>query len=381
MLGVPDRVMAKVLPHFGHNYNYVSRELMYQWFNKQLGLGLSEPVLEEDFKPLTVAELTVWDESHPKPAGDGDYERSLVRTMTADAQQQIAALQPRDSASLAHFREVIGGGVDVLVGRRLPPAEDLEADPLGEEDQGDYTQILSLWRNKAQDEEIPVVILHPKQWQKRVVIFAHDSGKDGLFDADGKPNAEVKKLLASGAAVVAPDLIYQGEFLADGKGLSSGRRVDNPREFAGYTFGYNSALFAQRAHDLLTTISMCRGYGDTRPRVELLAFGDCAAWAAAALAQADGAVARAALDTGGFRFAKLRSLGDLNFLPGGAKYGDLPGMLALAAPTELWLAGEGDTMPDWVRAAYGACGAANKLKATSAEAGTQAAAIEWLSRP
>ena len=46
--------------------------------------------------------------------------------MTDDADRQIAALTPNDSASLARFREVVGGGVDVIIGRSLPPREALE---------------------------------------------------------------------------------------------------------------------------------------------------------------------------------------------------------------------------------------------------------------
>src|SRR5205085_6897807 len=42
-----DRVMAKCFPQFEHNYNQVSRELMYNWFNKHLNLGLSAPVEEK----------------------------------------------------------------------------------------------------------------------------------------------------------------------------------------------------------------------------------------------------------------------------------------------------------------------------------------------
>ena len=382
MLGVPELVMGKVLRHFGHNYNYVSREVMYHWLNKHLKLGLSEPIIEEDYEPLSVAEMTVWDESHPKPIGGGDYERSLVRWMTEDAARQIAALAPRDSASLATFCEVVGGGVDIVIGRRLVATEDIEMELISKADQGDYMQIVSLLRNKPAGEEIPVVFLHPKDWNQRVVIWPHDDGKDGLFDDDGEPTAEVRELLAGGATVVAVDLLYQGEFTADGKPPTEGRRVDNPREFAGYTSGYNPTLFAHRVGDLLTLISFCRTHGDIRPRVELLAFGNAGAWAAAARAQAQGAVARAAIDTGGFRFAKLRSIGDLNFLPGGAKYGDLPGMLALGAPGPLWLAGEGADAPQLVRAAFEAAGARDQLKSF---AGTDeektAAAIRWLAQP
>ena len=60
-------VMARPLVQFKHNYNYVSRAVMYQWFNKHLKLGFQEPIVEEDFEPLSVEEMTVWDEEHPKP--------------------------------------------------------------------------------------------------------------------------------------------------------------------------------------------------------------------------------------------------------------------------------------------------------------------------
>ena len=45
------------------------------------------------------------------------------------------------------------------------------------------------------------------------------------------------------------------------------------------------------------------------------------------------------MDTEGFRFSTT-TLYDPNFLPGAVKYGDMPTLLALTAPTPLWLAGE-----------------------------------------
>jgi hypothetical protein len=58
------------------------------------------------------------------------------------------------------------------------------------------------------------------------------------------------------------------------------------------------------------------------------------------LSHAGSPVASLALNTGGFRFADIVSIYDANFLPGATKYGDLPTLLALTAPTPLWLAGE-----------------------------------------
>ena len=67
-----------------------------------------------------------------------------------------------------------------------------------------------------------------------------------------------------------------------------------------------------------------------------------------------------AVNTSGFRFGKLLDYRDPNFLPGGAKYGDLPAMLALASPTKLLLYGEPEA-PEVVKQAYGASGAENSL--------------------
>ena len=53
--------------------------------------------------------------------------------------------------------------------------------------------------------------------------------------------------------------------------------------------------------------------------------------AAAARAQAEGAIDRAAIHVGDFRFGKVLDLRSPDFLPGGAKYGDVKGLLALGA--------------------------------------------------
>jgi hypothetical protein len=383
-LGVPDLVMAKVLPQFGHNYNFVSREVMYHFFNKHLGLNLPEPIIEEDFQLSTIPEMTVWDDAHPRPPSGPDYERSLIKQMTEASDRQIAALTPSDAASFAKFREVVGGGVDVLIGRKLPPADSLEYEATTADDKPEYKLQNALIRNKAAGEELPVVILHPPTWNKRVVVWIHENGKNGLFASDGSLAPETKTLLASGSAVIGADLVYQGEFLTGSQPLTETRRVENPREFAGYTLGYNPALFAQRVHDVLTLVSFASTYAGEKPAVDLLGLGPMAGpWVAAARAQAGEAVARAAIDTGGFRFAtSVNGIRDLQFLPGAAKYGDLPGILALSAPGTLWLADQGPMAPGLVSAAFTAAGAGGKLHTVDGQpAERAAAAIGWLAKP
>ena len=167
----------------------------------------------------------------------------------------------------------------------------------------------------------------------------------------------------------------QGEFLSGGKPTNKTRRVTNQRQSAAYTFGYNPSLFARRVHDILSVIAQVRTYAPTE--IDLVGLDGSGPWVAAARAQAAEVVTRAAIDTAGFRFAAVRDLHDPQFLPGGAKYHDLPGMLAVAAPAKLWLAGEGDSLPIPVEAAYRAAGAQDDVQ-QSASQQPIAAATDWL---
>jgi dienelactone hydrolase len=379
MLGVGDKVMARALLQFQHNYNYVSREVMYHWFNQHLKMGLPEPVVEEDYRPLSIAEMSVWDADHPRPAGGEDYERQLLATITEDAARQISALTPHDSQSWTRYREVVGGAIDVIVGRELPKAGSIDAVQRDLQDRGAWQEITALLRYPAEDEELPLILLRPKPWNRRTVIWLCEQGKSGLYGDDGQLVPEARKLLATGTAIVAPDLLYQGEFLSPGEGLHEARRVKNPREFAAFTLGYNRALCAQRAHDVLSIVSWLR-YGEPMRSdvVALLAAKGTAPWAAAALAQCHGAVDRAAIDTAAFRFANLQSVRDVNLLPGVVKYGDLPGLLSLAGPTKLWLAGEGSEVPAIIAAAYRSAGQGSAITIATPADAQLAAAVEWL---
>jgi hypothetical protein len=381
LLGAEGNVELFPFVHFGHNYNYVSRSAFYGFLNKHFRLGLAQPVVEEDYQRLTKDELTVWNAEHPQPAGGDDFERKLLQTWHTDSQKQLAALAPRDVPSLAKWREAAGGGMAVVVGRSLPPADAIEFEKSTETDEGDYLRMAGLVHYVPGREVLPMAFLHPKKWNKKVVIWLSEQGKASLFTAEGRPTPAVSELLAAGTSVVGVDLLLQGEFLADGAPPARNRPVtNNNREFAGYTYGYNHALIAQRAHDVLTTIAFCK-YNDQGPeQIDLVAFDGTGPIAALALSQAAGSVRRAAIDTHGFRFEGVPHYLDAEFLPGGAKYGDIPGFLALAAPTKLWLAGETDQSAPLVKQVYEAAGAAGSLTWGGKDA-SSAAVVAWLKQP
>jgi hypothetical protein len=333
MLGAPDNVMLNRGEKFGHNYNYVSRAAMYSWFNRHLKLGLKEPIVEEDYKRLTGEEMSVWDDKHPKPEGGPEFDRKLMRWLTDDANKQLREL----GKAPAKHRELVAGAIDVIIGRNLDEVGDVEWDLKLKQDRGDFLEMAGLLRNKTHVEELPVVFLNPKQWNQRTVIWVTETGKAGLF-AEGspaKPKAEVQKLLDAGVTVIGMDLLFQGEFLADGKPVTQTRRVKNPREAGAFTFGYNHTLFAQRVHDVLAVVKFVRDHERKSDSIDVIGLGAAGPWVAAALPLAKGSINRAVIEPGDFRFGKIMDLHDPGFLPGGAKYGDLPGMIALSEPVKV----------------------------------------------
>jgi len=377
-MGVPDNVAGKFFP-FEHNFNHTSRMMMYDWFNKHLKLGVTEPLQEHDYVPLSEAELTVWNSEYPAPPTGDEAELKVLRAFDQEFQEQLAALVPNDAAGLAEYRRVVGGGWDILIGRDLPGPTAVGNDVVSEETHGSIRHISSRLQNVEQGEEIPTTLLLPSSWNGSVTIWLTDSGKAGLYGDDGQPLTAIQKILATGTAVVGADLFQQGEFLADGKPLTQWRAVGNPREFVGYTFGFNHPLFSQRVHDVLLLIAAAKAHPAGVKAIQLAGFGHAALYAAAACAQAPGVVSKLAVATDGYRFQSITEWRDPMLLPGAVRYGDVPGLLALAAPTPLWLADGGETAPGVVVSAYQASQSADQIHSHvgSADAAITAAA-EWL---
>lgn len=381
MMGAPENLQLVDRTEFQHNYNSVSRHAMYQWFNKHLKLGVANPVKEEDFQPLTTEQMCVWNAQHPAPSGGFDFERQLLRWWHEDAERQIEALTPPTATSTDSFRKVIGGAVDVLLGRRMADVKNIQFDETSRQQRKCYHVSVGWAQNQAHGESLPVVQLVPKKPNNHVVVWLDKNGKGALFSNDGNPRPAVARLLETGTTVVGVDLLFQGEFLPDGKPVERTRRVKNQRESAAYSFGYNPTLFVRRVHDVMTVLAMVQNMRPLPARIDLVGIHGAGHWAAAACAQARGVIESAAIDTAGFRFGKLLDLHHPDFVPGAAKYGDLPAMLALAAPTTLWLAGEATDPNSVVARVYQAEGATQELNQWSGTANqTEAAAIDWLTR-
>ncbi|MCX8240034.1 MAG: acetylxylan esterase [Akkermansiaceae bacterium] len=337
ILGAPDKIMLHDRTEFGHNYNLPSRQAMYRWFNEHLDLGSRKPDVEQPYKRLTEKDLTVWDDKHPKPKGGDDFERKLLVALTEDSAKKVTA-DP----------EVARRGWEVVLDSKLQEAGKVEWQLVSKKDRGSYLEMPGLHNNSTYNEQVPVVWLYPKaNWNKHAVIWLSPDGKAGLYDQNGEPRAEVKKLLADGNSVCGIDLFLQGEFVADGKAVSETRRVMNPRESAAYTLGYNRPLFVQRLHDVLSAITMIRNDQPGAEKIDLVGLKGAGHWAAAANFVAGEALDRVAIETGGFEFIKVKKIRDPDLLPGAAKYGDVGGLIKLAAKAP-WVVDE-KGLPDWLK--------------------------------
>ncbi len=374
LYGAEDRVFAKAHLEFGHNYNQVSREMMYNWFNKHLGLGLSEPVVEKPFVPVPPKELSVYDQEHPRPKDAVGAER-LRQYMAEASDKQIEALRPKDADSLKEFRRVIGTALRVMIHDELPKPEEVEMKEVGDKvERGDLIWRRYLIGRKGAGEQIPAIGLKGKDFDGTVVIWIHPQGKASLFQG-GKLVPAAQRLIDGKAAIFAPDVLLAGEF-----GGAKLQPVAKPWEgYAGYYYGYNRPLLAQRVHDILTAVAAVKRHEKTE-KVDLVGFDKAGPWVLLARGLCGDAVARTAADVDGFRFEKVDTLYNETMLPGALKYGGLPALTALAAPGELYLHNHrGTGMGQWVEAAYKAAQATDHLQRSPERVEPEKVA-EWLVR-
>src|SRR5262249_12604075 len=203
-------------PQFEHNYNQVSREVMYNWFNKHLKLGFAEPVVEKPLKPVPPKELSVYDESHPRPADSVDAAR-LRQYMTEQSDKQIEALLPRDETGSAEYRRIFGTALRAMIHDEWPDADQVEEIRQGEMEKHDgYSSRRFFLTRKGQNERIPALGLLPPEFDGTVVVWIHPRGKASLFQ-DGQLVSAAKYLLDRKSAILAVDVFGT-------RGLS----LDNP---------------------------------------------------------------------------------------------------------------------------------------------------------
>jgi dienelactone hydrolase len=105
-----------------HNYNQDSREAVYAWMVRWLQNGPDQPKIAEPAVPAVKREeLTVWTDDHKAPASavNADGLKTLLRDRVST---QLAALQPKDGASLKKYRDLLEPAWKLLLSPRSSPA-------------------------------------------------------------------------------------------------------------------------------------------------------------------------------------------------------------------------------------------------------------------
>ncbi|MEX0700849.1 MAG: hypothetical protein WD069_02025 [Planctomycetales bacterium] len=341
LYGERDKVNAKAFPQFKHNYNGVAREMMYTWFNQHLNLGKESPVVERDFVPVPPKELSVWDAEHPKPA-NGKNVAELRQYLTQLNDEQYAALLPKTKEDVGKYKEVVGQAARAMFGevpdrrsvrieRVSHPAQDRVEEFGNEEKANEPTPAHALFSRQDGGESVPAIVVRTDE-PRHGVMWLDGKGKSALFDGEGKPIAPVKTLLDASIAVSSADPFLTGEYTDDGKPAAFEVREG----FDGFVYGYNRPLLVNRVRDILMFVTQGR---PQEAKFYLIGTGEAGPWVLLAAAIAGDKIDGAFVDLGGFGFGNVTSIGDQNYLPGALKYGGIGGLAALAAPTELVVAG------------------------------------------
>ena len=369
LYGAEDHVMAKCFPQFEHNYNQVSRQVMYNWFNKYLKLDQPEPVVEKPFEPIPPKELSVYDAEHPLPKDAVDAAR-LRQFMTEASKEQMDSLRPKHAKELDEYRGLIGTALRVMIHDDLPRPEEVESKEIGDrQEQDGVISRRYLLSRKGQGEQVPAVGMCRANFNGTVVVWVDPAGKSSLYK-DGKLVPAAAKILDAKAGILALDVFDTGE-------LSLDKPPTVDPKCAPLTFGYNRPLLAQRVHDILTAVAFVRGNDKTK-QVDLVGWDAAGPWVMLARALCGDEVARTAADADIFStFLKAKTTDDSMMLPGAEKYG-LYALTGLAAPGELYINKMGRSVTEpWLKSVYGAAGVAANFKGNSGDA-TPEVVVDWL---
>jgi Abhydrolase family len=330
LYGESDNVFAKCFPQFGHNYNQVSRELMYNWFNAHLGLERPAPIVEADFQPIEPEQLHVFDAEHPRPT-DAKDAAELRQYLTGVADKQFAELVPKDASGLPHYREVVGMAARVMLNAEPPNSADWRENLLHTTRLDDGTELLKGRAVRSDDKtQLPWILLRPQAFRGTAVFWFDGQGKSHLLGPDGKPSEAVRKLLRAGEAVASADLFLTGEFAESHPPAKAPKVIE---KYAAFTFAYNPTVVSSRVHDIVTAVGLATNH-EAR-KIRLVGTGEAGPCVLLAAGLLHDRISDVLADAHGLSYRKIPPATDLMFLPGALKYGGLGGLAALAAPTRL----------------------------------------------
>lgn len=315
--------------NFGHNHNVHSRELQYAFLNEHLQLGWPKPVTEQPFEPIVPTELSVWSENHPLPADATDVA-GVRAWMTRSAAEAMDAMDEPTRVA------VVGDALRAMIVSDLPAAEDVEVVGAGAREPRLHAGVE--WEGhlsrRGAGERVPCRIIAPRNWNGSIIVAALEGGAASV----GRQNGDLQPLFEAGCAVAGIDHFGSGAFDRPAAPQPTTPPGQNP-PYAGFLLGYERAIVAEQAHDILTLIALCRRLRAVGSTVHVLASGVPAVAALLARALAGDAVDRCALDLGGFHFDEIVDDADPRLLPGATKYGGVEGIAWLCTSGPMLIGG------------------------------------------
>jgi dienelactone hydrolase len=369
LYGAKDKVSARAWLEYGHQYNVHARQMMYSWFAKYLQ-GEDATITESAYTPVPPKELSVYDEKHPRPKDELPAAK-LREKMTNSSEEEMGKLAPKDATTLKEFHRVVGTALRVMVNDELPKEMTVKVGPSMSKVNGLKIDRAAIGRPNEKDLVPCIAVTGPKSNGEKLVIWLDPRGKSSLFDK-GKLIASAKVLIDAGYGIAALDVLGVGE-----NAFPKAFSVD--KGFAGYTFGYNRSLLANRVHDALTLVAFGKSSLEAKT-ISLVGWGEFGPLAILAKALAGDAITKMAADMHQFRFENIKDTADPMLLSGAVKYGGLPAFLALCAPGEVLVHNHRGTASGRIsKAAYEAAGAANKLTRMD-EKLDDTKVVEWLAK-
>ena len=249
----------------------------------------------------------------------------------------------------------------MIFDRELPKKSELEITEIGSSERDPQVKYLMI-RHPQWGVQVKVAAkVPPSGDQSRVLVFADASvtvpgdAKLSMIEGMNKMIFKVQE-----PTIVVPELILAES--ASGEAQDGQQPlIADKRNYSGFTFGYNRPRAVKCFEQLLCVFA---AFSDEPNRsITFVADGkDVAGSAIAASVVAGDRVGRCYVTTEGSRFADVTAYSDRNFVPGAARYFDLPGLMSLRAPHPLTVIDDSGEDLDLVKRVYLATGATDKLE-------------------
>ncbi len=347
LYGAEDKV-GMYFQDAGHNYNKNSREHVYSWFQRYFLRQQVDGVTPEQPHGIDdTSQLMAWGEM-PKDALNLDQ---LTEELIRMHKVQLDGFGLASRSSLERYRQAFAPALRRCFAVEVPEAADITATFGTPSDCGDCLVTEVVIGRKGVGDAIPGLYVTPKfEGYGKRALMVHPKGKAALLSG-GAPGEDVRSMLRDGHAVLAIDCFLTGD--AD--------KNDERLKEQFFTSFYRTDA-AERVQDIVTALTYLRSLGSDDPTLIGLGASGIECLFGRAFAGGSGATI---VNVAGFDATDDKTFEDKLFVPAIRRAGDVRTAAAMIAPSRLWIRNAGAGFPsDWIRKAYLAAGAADKLKIT-----------------